>query len=312
VVGVILVAVGNRGFMPTMIVISVAATVSTLYFLIVYGPIRLQFNRLITKVAFSKMWPTALAVIFNTFYLQGDRVILPIYVSQSEVGLYGSAYRVLDVVIQTAAMVMGLLMPLATAAWARHDLLTFRKRYQLSFDLMMALLLPMVVGAVVLATPLMRFVGGVEFAAAGPILVWLSVAMFAIIIGMTFGHLVLALNRQKQALWVYISTAILSVIAYFIFIPRYGVFGAAGVTVGAEFFAGLMLFAVASYYAKFFPAIKQFLKIVFASSVMGLLVYLIQSIHFLFSVALGAAIYLILIVSLKVVSHSTLKDVLGK
>ena len=120
VVGLLLVARGNYGFLPTMGVVTLASVVYTFYLWLRSPGARFAFDRAISKAIFIKIWPTALTVIFNAFYLQGDRVILPLYASQADVGLYGAAYRVLDMLAQAAAMIMGIMMPLVTFAWSRN------------------------------------------------------------------------------------------------------------------------------------------------------------------------------------------------
>ena len=310
-VGVYMVAVGHAGFLPMMAIITLAALISFAYLLYKSGGIRLRLTRAVTRALFYKMWPTALAIIFNSFYLQGDRVILPLYVSQTDVGFYGAAYRVLDVVVQSAAMIMGLIMPLITFAWSRGLTADFRHRLQLGFDIIAFFLLPTLAGATVLAGPLMRFVAGPEFAAAGWILGYLSVAIIGICFGMVFGHVMLAINHQKESLWVFLSDAILSVIGYFIFIPRFGVAGAIGVTIFSEWYAGFFLALLSWYYSKQFPALVTFAKIALASAGMAFIVRLLQPLNFLVSVGLGALIYMVAILLLRVISKQTIREIVA-
>ena len=110
VAGIALLVMRKAGFLPLMSIVTLATVASTIYLFLNFGKIRFAIDREISRALFIKMWPTALSVIFNTIYLQADRVILPLYVSQTEVGLYGAAYRVLDIVIQVAAIIMGLLI----------------------------------------------------------------------------------------------------------------------------------------------------------------------------------------------------------
>ncbi len=310
VAGVALLAERSAGFLPMMATITLASLASTAYLWSKIGALKLCLDRAISRALFHKMWPTALSVIFNAFYLQADRVILPLYVSQAEVGLYGAAYRVLDIAIQIAAIVMGLIMPLITYAWSRNLKEEFVRRYQLGFDLLALVLLPMIAGLVALAQPIMHFVAGENFSAAGELLKWLGLSIFGTCFGMVFGHVALAINRQRQALWIYFSDAALSLIGYFIFIPRYGFWGAVGVTIFSEFYAGLTLTLLVVYYTKEAPRLGAFIKMIAASTLMGVLVAWIQPLNILLSVALGAVVYGILVMALRVISLTTIKDTL--
>ncbi len=309
VVGIYLIFQTNRGFLPAMLVITAAALSNTAYLWLKSEGVRLSFHKEISAAFFRKLWPVAVAVIFNAFYLQGDRVILPLYASQTEVGLYGSAWRVIEILIQLIAIIMGLMLPLLAYSWSRADRQNFQKRAQWSFDIVFAVLLPMLAGGVLLAKPIMMFVGGSGFAAAGGLLALLMLALAGVCFGMIFGHIILAVNRQKEAIFIYASCALFSVMAFLIFIPRYGAYGAAWISALAELYAGALLTIVAIYYSKFFPALTNLLKTTLAAGMMALTLYALQPLNLLFSLALGAVIYGALILSLGVLKMETLREI---
>ena len=300
------------GFLWAMGIITLASVFYTFYLWLKTPRVKFAINAQISKAIFYKIWPTATTVIFNAFYLQGDRVILPLYVSQTEVGLYGAAYRILDIITQSAGMIMGIMMPLVAFAWSRNLVDEFKKRYQTSLDLVALFLAPMMAGIVVLANPIMLLIGGQGFAGSGRILQFLSIAIIGISFGNIFGYIALAIDRQKQALWIYISDAILTVIAYFVFIPRYGIYGAAGAAVFSELYAGIGLMLLANHYAKFTPRFKALGKIVLASAIMGAAIYRLQPMNIMISILLGVVIYTTLVLLFKVVSKETIKEIVGQ
>ncbi len=300
---------GGGGFLPAMGIITLASVVYTFYLWLKSPGVRFAIDRAISKAIFYKIWPTAATVIFNAFYLQGDRVILPLYVSQTDVGLYGAAYRVLDIITQSAGMIMGIMMPLVAFAWSRNLTEEFKKRYQTSLDLVALFLMPMMAGIMVLANPIMILIGGQEFIGSGRILQFLSLAILGIAFGNIFGYIALAIDRQKQALWIYISDAVLTTIAYFIFIPKYGIYGAAGAAIFSELYAGLMLMLLANHYAGFTPRFKSLGKIFLASAIMGAAVYKLQPMNIIISIILGIAVYTVCILLFKTISRQTLNEI---
>jgi len=310
VAGVGLVALKHWGFLPIMVVISLASLATMIYYWWKIEQVRLAIDWKISRVLFTKIWPTAISVICNACYLQADRVILPLFVAQTTVGLYGASYRVLDIVIQVAALIMGMIMPLITYAWSRGLKKEFAARYQLGFDLLALLLLPMIAGIALLATPIMQLIAGRAFAPAGPILRLLSVSIFGTCFGMIFGHVALAINRQREALWIYFSDAVLSLIGYWIFIPRYGVFGAIGVTIFSEFYAGIGLTILTVYYVGLAPRLGAFFKIVLASLFMGAVLYLLPPYNVLLRIVIGGASYTAAILALRVISRQTIREIL--
>jgi O-antigen/teichoic acid export membrane protein len=300
----------SAGFLYFMIAISGASVVNALYLFLRAPKLKLEFDKEISQAIFTKIWPTALCIIFNSFYLQGDRVILPLFSEQTQVGFYGAAYRVLDIIIQIAALTMGIISPLLAYFWSRRQPLEFSKYLQIAFDLMALILVPLMIGAIALAEPIMRFVGGEEFAGAGKILIWLSWTILGICFGMVFGYTALAIDKQKQAIWIYASDAILSIIGYSIFIPRFGIYGAAGVTIFSELFAGLMLMLLVSHFTSFYPHLKALFKIIMAGLIMYIAITFIPLPHVLWSITLGGIVYCLLTLIFKIISRETIREIL--
>ncbi len=306
VLGALLIAKNDFGFLPMMAIITASSFFYTGYLWYKSEKFKLQLDKEISKAIFIQLWPTALAVIFNAIYLQGDRVLLPLYVPQTDVAFYGAAYRVLDIVIQVSSMVMGIMTPLLAFAWSRKIIEDFKKNAQLSFDLLMTLLIPMVCGTFILAEPIMRFVAGADFAGSGKILKILIISIFGVCFGMMFGHLALAINKQKQVFWIYFSDALLSLIGYFIFIPKFGMYGAAYVTIFSEFYAGALLLLAAFYYSRFFPKLFTLLKIIFLSFLMSILLFTLREESLLILVAMAALFYTLGAITLKIFSRDSL------
>ncbi len=311
-VGIWLCAHGNWGFLPMMGAITLASVIGAAYQWWNIPSIRFHIDWDISASLFHKLWPTALSVIFNALYLQADRVILPLYAPAAIVGYYGTAYRVLDIVIQIAALLMGIVMPLITYAWSRGDRVEFKKRYQLGFDLIVLVLLPMIVGAALLADPIMRFVGVEHYEIAGTMLRWLSVSICGTCFGMIFGHIALAINRQKETLWIYASDALFSLLGYFVFIPIYGWRGAVGVTLFSELYAGVLLTISTIYYSRTFPSVKNFFKIAISATIMGVVIFYAPHWSVLLLIPLGAGVYALLVVALRVLSIDTIRDVISR
>ncbi|MCX6780264.1 MAG: polysaccharide biosynthesis C-terminal domain-containing protein, partial [Candidatus Magasanikbacteria bacterium] len=310
--GVLMLARLDAKFLPMMALISAASILNAIYLYYKMPSVHISFDKEISRALFIKIWPTALCVIFNSFYLQGDRVILPLYTSTREVAFYGASYRVLDIIIQMSALIMGIMAPLLAYSWSRSNIDEFKHRLQMSFDLVAIFLIPTMLGAVALSSKIMSFVGGADFASAGKILSYLSLAIFGICFGMVFGYTALAINKQKQAVWVYLADAILSVIGYFIFIPRFGIYGAAGVTIFSEFFAGVCLLIIVCYHARFVPRLTALAKISLSSIIMYLTITHFQTPHVLISIVLGGIIYILLILILRVVSRDTIREIIPR
>lgn len=273
-------------------------------------PLTPRFDPKVWKAISVKMWPIALSIIFNVVYLKGDVLILTFFRSQTEVGIYGSAYRVVDIMSQTAMMFMGVILPLLAAVFVTKDKERFARRYQKAFDGVFLIAFPVVVGMAVLATPLIRLIAGEEFTPAGIPLQILSLAVLGVYIGSFFGHVAVAINQQKRTLFIYITCAVLTLTGYLVFIPKYGMFGAAWMSVFSELFVGIVLALVIYPLAKVKLNFSIFLKALFASGIMGVGVYFLSFLPVLALVPIGAGIYGGILFLTQAINRETIQEII--
>ncbi len=270
--------------------------------------IGLAFDFEVWKKIAIKMWPIALAVMFNVIYLRGDAVILSLYRDQIEVGLYGAAYRVIDIVAQTAMMIMGLMLPLLAYAWSKGDDQKFKEHFQLAFNVMMMFAIPMAVGLIVLSEQIMVVIAGDEFRTAALPLTLLSIAVFGIFVGGIFGHVVVAVNRQKEVLPIYFATALITLVLYLIFIPRFGMNGAAGASVFSELFAGFFLYLAVKKYTHISLSIIILGKAISAGLIMALILYMLRS-NLIVAIGVGTVSYAAALLLFKAISMKTIREI---
>ena len=222
-----------------------------------------------------KSWPLAVTIFFNLVYLKTDTLILSLMKSQSEVGIYGAAYKVIDILTTIPFLFPGVVLPILAADWAKNSEERFRKILQKSFDLMIILAVPLVVGTQFFAQPIMSLIAGKEFAAAGEVLKILIFAAGFVFISSFLAHVMVALNKQQKIIPAYIFTAVTSVIGYLYFIPRFSYFGAAAMTVYSEAAITFFMIFYTIRYARYFPRLFVFLKAVAASLAMAAILYFI-------------------------------------
>ncbi|MFA5318261.1 MAG: flippase [Patescibacteria group bacterium] len=276
VLAVVIAVYYDSGLRGIVIATTIASIFNFLinYFLIPsFIKLRLAYDKNMWREIFSLSWPIALTIAFNIIYLKTDTLILSLIKSEAEVGLYGAAYRVIDVLIMLPFVLAGLMLPQLTAAKKQGQDGEFKKIIQNSFDLMFIIALPMVIGAQFIASPLMSLVAGNEFFASGKILQLLIFAAGIIYLGTIFSHVLIAIEKQKKAIWAYMLTAITTLIGYLIFIPRYSYFGAAAVTIYSEVLIAVLIFSITFYYIKFIPNLTIAVKSVIACLFMGLGLY---------------------------------------
>lgn len=319
VVGVVLVAYYRWSLAGMMVVTVLASLVSFIFhyiFSLQFVRLRLYFDRVVWLTIIKRSWPIAITIIFNLIYLKAGVLILSLIKSQEEVGIFGAAYKVIDVLVTIPFMFAGITLPILTNIWASGDKIKFTKILQKSFDAMVILAIPMVIGAQLLATGLMTMVAGKDFSISGPVLQILILASGIIFVGCIFSHAVIAIDRQKQIISAYIFVSLTALVGYLIFIPKFSYFGAAWVTVYSEF-----AIAIASYWlvrknSDFRPKIQIFGRAVIASLLMAIVVYLFllffPSLNIILVAALAVVIYFTALYLFKGVTKHDMMELLGR
>ena len=255
-------------------------------------------------------WPIGISIIFNLVYLKADMIILSVLRPAAEIGFYGAAYRVLDILTGLATMFMGLVLPAMTAAWIATDREKFRRLFQGSFDVMTFVALPVILFGVLLGRPLMILVAGSDFAMAGDILAILIIAMGAVFFSTLFGHIVVVLNKQKPMIWGYAITAVLSLAAYAILIPRFGIWGAAWGTVFSEALIVVITSVVVVKTSRMAPSLRNFGKTLLSIFVAGVIVLFSRDASWILAGIFGIISYITLLCLTQAVTKETVKEIL--
>ena len=266
------------------------------------------------KIA-QRSWPLAITIILNLLYLRTDILFLSWWQSEAAVGLYGVAYKVIDVLTSLPFLFIGLLLPLLTRAWATSDRQKFNFLINTALLILLILVSPLIIGGQILSTPIVQLIAGTSFSAAGPILALLLVALAGIFMGCLFNHLLIAINRQQIMVRPYFLVAITAVPAYYLLIRHWSYWGAAIVTVYSE----LLVAILAGYKAKKithwrWPSVAS-VKLLIANLFMALAIWPCRHwasqsiINLLITILLGALVYGLSLIGLKVVNWSKIQSV---
>ena len=273
-----------------------------------YVRIRPQIDLAVWKDAVVRSWPIGLSIFFNLIYLKSDILFLGWFRSQAEVGLYGAAYKILDVITAMPVMYMGLALPSLVTAWTSGNKPDFKKIMQRSFDFFSLIALPIFVGSLVVGTPLLTLVSGEAFAVSGEVLKILMIAAIAVFFGSLTGHAIVALGLQKPMTLGYAITAVVTVIGYVLVIPEHGMWGAAWMTVVAEVLIAIFTFAVVTHKSRFFPKLTTLGKSIIACAAMYLVLIGLPPMNVLIQILVGCMTFGVVIFAIGGVRMETIKD----
>lgn len=223
--------------------------------------IKLVFDLYIWKKIIRKTWPLAVTIILNLLYQKSDIILLSLFKSIEEVGIYSSSYRTIEVIGTIPYMFAGIMLPLFTFNWINKNLDFFKKMMQKSFDFMIILALPLAIGAQFTATEVISLIAGKDFSEAGLPLQLLIISISLLFLSCIFSHIIIAIEKQKKVIALYVYTTISSLILYLILIPKFSYLGASLVTI----YSNVIILAGTFYYVKKFTNFSPKLKILYRS-----------------------------------------------
>lgn len=275
--------------------------------------IRWTYDRVVWASILVRSWPIAISIALNLVYLKGDVLVLSLVRSSSEVGLYGAAYKILDVLTVVPMMFMGLVLPLLTRSWTAGDRGDFSRILQKSFDFMALVAAPLVIGTWAVGRDLMVFFTSPAFSESGKMLGVLILACGAVFFGSMFGHAVIALGRQRSTVKWYAVDAAISLAAYILLVPKWGALAAAGVTVFSEAFIAIATYLVVRQSSGFAPKLGILARSLFSAVIMGLvLLFTPSDWHVLIRITIGIVIYSIAAVTFGAVTVAQIQELKTK
>lgn len=272
--------------------------------------VRFAYDAELWRRIIAMSWPIGISIIFNLVYLKADTLFLSVLRPEAEVGFYGAAYRVLDILTGLTTMFMGLVLPAMTAAWVSGNRERFSRLLDRSFDAMALVALPTVAAGMILGRPMMEFVAGKDFSSSGDILGVLILGMGAVFFSTLFGHVVVALEKQRSMIWGYALDAALALVAYAVLIPRYGIWGAAWTTVFSEVLMVALTVIAVMRGSGMAPKLGNFFRILLSSGLAALSMLLLRDIHWLAALMVGTVLYGVCLYVTGVLNRELIRDLL--
>lgn len=284
-------------YLGAVVIGNLANFLVTLWFARRYVHVGFAWDRDVIAEMWKRAMPIAVSIVFNLIYLKADMLILSFVRPDAEVGLYGAAYRVIDILMMIPVMLMGVILPIATASWSGGDTERVKRVLQKTFDAFVLYMIPVVCGGYIVAERVMQLVAGDKFIPAAAPLRILLLAFAAATVSTLFGHFIVALQKQRSVIWVYGTDAALSLAVYFVVVPAFGMFGAAWATFGSELYAAILLGWIVLRVVRARIGFSVVWRSVVASTLMSFAVYFLAetSLPILITIGAGGAVYAVVL-----------------
>lgn len=252
--------------------------------------IRLRFDKDYWKYAIKESFPIAASIVLGLIYFKIDIIMLSIMKTSSDVGIYGVAYKILEILIVFPAMFLGVMFPLFSRTF-REEIGKFRFLFQRSLNLMIISSVPVAIGGYLLAKPLIILISGQPFEASAEVLKILIIATGVIFIGNLFGHLIVVVGAQKRMVKVYLIGALTNIVLNILLIPKFSYMGAAIATLVTELTVVGLAVLILKRSIDFLPSFALFVKVGAAGAIMGIVLLLINNISIILLIPIGAIVY---------------------
>ncbi len=267
------------------------------------------------KEVLKNCWPFALSIIFNLIYFRADTFLLTILKSNEDVGIFSAAYKVLEIYISIPSLFVNLILPILDSDYKNNDLDRFNRIVQKTFDFFLIVIIPIIVGGFLLSDNIMTLLAGNSFADSGPVLAVLCVVMGIITMSALYTNTVIAVNEQKKMTLIYFIAAILALILYGIFIPKFSYHAIPYLKIIIEGFVLISAFILTKKHTKQSPSLKNLPKVIFSSLAMGIFIYCFKNFFhqsILLILPMAIVVYFLTLYLIGGIDQNIIRDIIKK
>lgn len=271
------------------------------------GVRRLRFNRLFSLAVLKQSLPYALLLLLMASYNRIDPLLLqqllPAAVADTEVGIYASAFRLLDALTMIAYLVSVPLLPVyarLTKHADTHEEMAFTTQWV--FSMMMVFAVTAAVTLSFLAGSLMPLIYDNHTEASAQVFRLLVYGFIPISTTYVFGTLLTAAGRLKVLNWLAISSLAINIVVNILLIPRYGAVGSAWASLTAQgFMAITQVIAAIRIFNLKIPAV-YILKLILFTLVILTTNLLIPPLHWAGIIVISTVVAIIAAIALRLLN----------
>lgn len=261
---------------PRPMEIAYAYTLSTaLGFLLVFFVLRKQlkgiltaFDKELVRPIVTKAWPFAIMGLLGGFMINIDTIVIGAFRSTGELGLYAAAQRPIQLLYLFPSLLAASVFPILSKLVHENRFEAVKRVIEKSLAAVLAVALPITIGGIIVARPLINLVFGAEYGGATLTFQLLLTTVLLVFPGTIIGNVIFAYDKQKIFI---LSTGIgaaTNVVLDLLLIPAYGIAGSAVATIISQILVNAINWG---YLRKMngFAILPHILKISLATALMG-------------------------------------------
>jgi len=302
----------NRGILtvPTSFFFGYFAATVLLLFICInkYHALKYRFSMSFWRNLLVASIPVGLATIFSQVYLSLPPIILGVFHSKTDVGLFSASFKIVVTLLIIDRVFYYTFFPVITKQFINAP-----ERLESSFNfivrLLFAITIPLTVGGIILADRLIYFIYGNAYGGAISIFRILLFYFLVAPINTILGYGLVSINQERRFFRVIAMTAAVSLILIIILGIIFKGTGAAIALLIGEMVSIILMNRELKKSVKFETS-KYLLKPILISLIMGAVLYVFSRGHIILLIVLGNFLYITGLFLIKGFSREEFKNLL--
>ncbi len=209
--------------------------------------------------------PLALSSFAGILLSNIDRIMIGYFMTAKDVGIYEAAKNLTTIVGIFPAVIYPVFLPVITELYSKNLMSELSKIVKIISRWILILLLPLVLTLFFYGSQILNITFGYEYSEGGKVLAILSISTIVFFILMSINAMILVVfGVTKINLYISLLMVAVNVYANYLFIPKYGIEGAAIATLLSQILGSIMALIFAYSVSKVVNISKKFINIIFA------------------------------------------------
>ena len=313
-IGILILVHNVNDIVIAMVVTTASVMINSIWMLILYirmfGPVNFIWDSKFIKELVNSSLPVTMSNIFILIYNFINIVMLGFMRTDNETGIYSAGARFVVFVLAPSAILQGSFFPILS----RSETLEQRQKVMKVYSNLMFICGAIItLGILTFSDYINFFVYGSKFIESASILKIVMLTSLFMFVNTAYFPPLVGWKMEKTVMYIIGFGALLNIILNFLFIPLYGIYGAAWVTVTCEF---LILFGQSIVFKRIIKKayLFDFAKIVALSIIACAIGWFLnyKGLQTIISGIVTLIIYVFLIFYFKFVSVSEIKGYIRK
>jgi O-antigen/teichoic acid export membrane protein len=283
-----------------------AAVFLIFMFLHKYKYIKIKFSLDYWRNLLAISIPVGLATIFGQIYLSLPPIILGIFHTKTDVGLFSAVYKIIVMLLIIDRVFYYVFFPILTKQYVRAQE-RLKDIFSFVVKALFSITVPLTVGGIILGEKIILVIYGAEY--AGAFTVFRILLLYFLIAPLTtvFGYGLVSINQEKRFFKVITIATVVNVVLIVILGIYFKGPGTAFALLIGELVSVILMNRELQKFVKF-GVLGHFLKPLFAAIIMGISFVVLYRVYIIFLVIIGAFIYVLALYVLKGFSKKELGD----